>query len=50
MHEWMGEFIRKSENRGDKIVRVKLYSRNKFYRFTLHLFGVGVRCDAYIIF
>ena len=48
MRKWMIEFLRKFENRGIKIARVKaifiVKSINLLF-FTSIFYGVGVRCD-----
>ena len=47
IRNWTVEFLRKSENRGDKIVPVN--SIHQIYQFTLILHGVGVRSDVDIL-
>ena len=40
----MGEFLRKSDSRSDKIARAR-NSYQQIYQVTLILYGIGVCCD-----
>ena len=41
----MVKIFRKSEIRGDEFCSSKLNAQHQIHRFTLILYGVGVRCD-----
>ena len=44
IRKWMGEFLRKSDSRSDKIAGAR-NSHQQIYKVTLILYGIGVCCD-----